>query len=321
MKKILVNGLQFFAAFTVAYLLIFAVLFYVRPSGVPFIYRATQGNVSSGGGTWYKLRHFDKNKKWDMVVLGSSHAYRGYDPEIFSRYGLNMYNLGTSNQHMLCTYYIAINHLNKENCKMVLLDVYDRAFCSQQLESMSDIIQNADNDKTALQIALSTPDIRAINMLVLRYFNKTIPLLNTDTAGLTNGYKKNNKYLNPIVADSIKPEVIYKTNPLQVKYLRKLLTYFKEQGIPVVAAEHPLPTLYTVRNHDQFLNDIQPIFNEFGVPFFDHTFDKDIAEKLCYFFDPTHLNSKGVPKYNERLLKQFVEKGIIAGKDEKPAGL
>ncbi|HMX86746.1 MAG TPA: hypothetical protein PKD14_12475, partial [Saprospiraceae bacterium] len=321
MKKLIKNGLLFSASLLVVYLLIFTVLFYIRPSGVPFIYRATQGNVSQGGGTWVKLKNFDATRKWDIIVLGSSHAYRGYDPTLFSRYGISMYNLGTSNQHMRCTYYIAKNHINRNNCKLILLDVYDRAFCSQQLESMSDLIQNAADDKTAIDIAFSTPDIRVINMLALRYFNKTIPLLNTDTTGFINGYKENRKYLNPVIADSIKLENKYKTNPLQVKYLIKLLTYFKSQGIPVVAAEHPLPSLYTVREHTKFISDIQPVFNQFNVPFLDHTYDPDIAGKLCYFFDPTHLNFRGVSKYNERLLKELVQMGILSGASANRAGL
>lgn len=315
MKKLIGNTLTFCAALLTVYLVLFAALFYIMPSGLPFIYRATQGNVLRGGGTWHKLKNFDTNKQWDVIVLGSSHAYRGYDPAVFQHRGLNMYNLGTSNQNMMCTYYLAVNRIKKSNCKLIVLDVYDRALSTTQLESMSDIIQNAPDDKTALQIALSTPDIRAINMLTLRYFNKTIAPLNTDTAGYFNGYIETRKYLNPIKADSAKPTVHYKTNTQQLKYLKKLLTYFKEEGIPVVAAEHPLPALYTVREHDQFLADIVPIFKDYNIPFFDHTFDPDFTGKLAYFFDPTHLNFRGVSKYNERLLKEFVQTGIIPGRN------
>lgn len=313
MKKIISNVLSFITALVAVYLVIFAALFYIMPSGVPFIYRATQGNVLKGGGTWHKLKNFDGTKKWDVVVLGSSHAYRGYDPKIFKAHGLEMYNLGTSNQNMMCTYYLAVNHINRNNCKLIVLDVYDRAMSTHQLESMSDIIQNSADEKTAINIAFSTRDIRAINMLTLRYFNKTIPVLNTDTAGYYNGYIETRKYLNPIKADSIRPVVRYSTNPQQLRYLRKLLAYFKEQGIPVVAAEHPLPAIYTVHEHDEFLADIQPIFDAYKTPFIDHTFDPDFIHKLSYFYDPTHLNFRGVPKYNERLLKEFVERGIISG--------
>lgn len=316
MKKIIANITTFILALIAVYLVIFAVLFYFRPSGVPFIYRATQGNVLRGGGTWYKLKSFNSEKQWDVIVMGSSHAYRGYDPKIFHRYGLDMYNLGTSNQNMMCTYYLAVNHIHHNNCKLILLDVYDRAFSTNQLESMADIIQNAADEKTALNVAFSTRDIRAINMLTLRYFNKTIPLLNTDTAGYYNGYIETKKYLNPRKTDALSTKKAYTTNPQQLRYLRKLLDYFKEEGIPVIAAAHPLPALYTVKEHDQFLADIQPIFKSYNVPFIDHTFDPDFIYKLSYFYDPTHLNFRGVPKYNERLLKEFVQMGIISGQKQ-----
>lgn len=314
MKKLLINGLLFFTITIVAYLLLFAVLFFIKPSGVPFVYRATQGNLSEGGGTWLKLHQFDKEKKWDVIVLGSSHAFKGYDPAVFSKHGLEMYNLGTSNQHMMCTYYIAKNTLNKENCKLVILDMFDRVFSNEMIESMSDIIQNTPDDKTAIEIALSTPDIRAINMITLRLFNKTTVPLNTDTLGYVRGYKVARQFVTPEIADKEKAFFSYITNERQLRYLDKLLGYLKEAGIPVVVAEHPLPHIYTAREHDKFIADIKPVLEKHEVKFLDYTNDKEFIYKLSYFSDENHLNHLSVPKYNERLLSDLVQMGILAGK-------
>lgn len=314
MKKLLINGLLFCTITIVAYLLLFAVLFFIKPSGVPFVYRATQGNLSEGGGTWLKLHQFDKEKKWDVIVLGSSHAFKGYDPAVFSKYGLEMYNLGTSNQHMMCSYYIAKNALNKENCKLVILDIYDRVFSNEMIESMSDIIQNTPDDKTAIDIALSTPDIRAINMITLRFFNKTTVPLNYDTLGYVRGYQVAKQFVNASNADKKKVAFRYKSNERQIRYLDKMLAYLKQSEIPVVVTEHPLPNIYTVREHDKFLADIKPVLEKHGVRFLDYTNDQDFIHKLSYFSDENHLNHLGVPKYNERLIKDLVQLGVIAGK-------
>jgi len=311
MKKVLINGLLFGAITIVAYLLLFAVLFFIKPSGVPFIYRATQGNLSEGGGTWLKLHQFDKVKEWDVIVLGSSHAYKGYDPAVFAGHGLEMYNLGTSNQHMMCSYYIAKNTLTNKNCKLVILDLYDRVFSNEMIESMSDIIQNTPDDKTAIDIALSTPDIRAINMITLRFFNKTTIPLNYDTLGYVRGYQVAKQFIHPSKADKKKVAFRYRTNERQVRYLDKLIAYLKEEGIPVVVAEHPLPKIYTVRDHDLFKADITPILEKHDVKFLDYTNDNEFIHNLVYFSDENHLNHLGVPKYNERLLTDLVQMGII----------
>lgn len=313
MKQLFKSSLVFIVTFIAAYLLLFAILFYVQPSGIPFVYRATSGNLSEGGGTWLKLKNFDKNKKWDVIVLGSSHAYRGYDPKIFENRGYSMYNLGTSNQHMLCTYSIVKYSLTKENTGLVILDIYDRVFSNEMIESMSDIIQNTPDDRVALNIALHTEDIRAINMITLRYFNKTIHPLNKDTLGYYNGYQVARKFINPAKNDSLKMKFVYKTNKKQLKYLDKLLTYFNEQGIKVVLAEHPLPSVYTVKEHDKFLADINPILKKHNVAMFDFTFDPDF-DRFSLFSDPTHLNHLGVPKYNERLIDSLVQKRILPAK-------
>lgn len=320
MKKLLLNGLVFCAVTVVVYLALFALLFFVRPSGIPLVYRATQGNLSEGGGTWLKLHQFDKNKKWDVIVLGSSHAYRGYDPTVFSKHGLELYNLGTSNQHMMCTYYIAKNNLTPQNCKLVIVDIYDRVFMNEMIESMSDIIQNAPDDKTALEIALATPDIRAINMFTLRLFNKTSSPLNHDTLGYVRGYQVVKQYLSPAKVNHQRTQLRYKSNPRQLHYFDRLLAYLNEQRIPVLVVEHPLPAIYTVKDHQRFLADIQPILQKHGVTMLDYTHDPDFTHQLRYFCDENHLNHLGVPKFNERLLQDLVQRGVVPPPVSGPPG-
>ena len=37
----------------------------------------------------------------DVLVLGSSHAYRGFDPRIFKKAGIKLFNFGSSGQTLL----------------------------------------------------------------------------------------------------------------------------------------------------------------------------------------------------------------------------
>jgi hypothetical protein len=310
MKTLLAKGLLFIASFIAMYLLMFSVLFFFQPGGIPFVYRATQGNLWEGGGTWIKFKNFDREKKWDVIVLGSSHAYRGYDPEIFKSHEMKMYNLGTSNQHMMCTYHIAKNLINKDNCKVLVLDMFDRVFSNNDIESKSDIIQNVNDDKTAIEIALSSDDIRAFNMITLRYFNKTIQPINTDTNDYNNGFLAARKFLDPKKKDVEKMKWKYKADKSQKKYLDLLLAHCLKNGIKVVAVSHSAPEIYPIVEHHKFISDISPILNKNGVKYYDYTYDKEMGS-LIYYSDPTHLNHIGVIKFNKKLINDLKKDGVI----------
>ena len=101
MKALLKNILLFGLIALTSYITLFSVLYFIRIGNVPLVYRTTQGNVFKGGLTYKKFQDFDKNEKYDIIILGSSHAYRGYDPVIFESYGYKIYNLGTSAQTLL----------------------------------------------------------------------------------------------------------------------------------------------------------------------------------------------------------------------------
>lgn len=310
MKTILTKGLIFIASFLVMYLLLFSILFFIQPGGIPFIYRATQGNLWEGGGTWLKFRDFNQEKKWDAVVVGSSHAYRGYDPDVFKSYKLDMYNLGTSNQHMMCTYYIVKNHITTDNCKLLILDMFDKVFANNDIESKSDIIQNIKDDKTAIEIALSANDIRALNMIALRFFNKTIDPLNVDTFGYNNGFLVSRKFLDPKKKDKEKMQWKYAAEKNQKKFLDRLLSHCNTNGIKIVAVSHPTPEIYPMADHDKFLKDVGPLFEKYKVKYYDYTHYPEMGS-LIYYSDPTHLNYLGVIKFNKIFINDLIKDGVI----------
>lgn len=308
MRKLFINGLKFLVSAFIVYLIIFAVLFLIAPGGIPMIYRTSPGNVWEGGGTYVKFREFNPSEKWDVVILGSSHAYRGYDPRIFDAQGLKTFNLGTSDQNMMCSYYIATNYLNRNNCKMVILDMYDRVFTQQNIESTSDVVHNITSDKAAFQVAMSSRDLRGLNMFTLRMFNKLRDPLNTDTAGFVKGFFPTETFLTL----PAKKRVVwkYQTNDFQVKYLHKLLTYLQSEGIKVVMAEHPMPGIFTPVDHHLFVEDVRKIADQYQVPFFDYMTDSTMTG-INYFADETHLNVNGVKVYNEKLLRDLSGHGLL----------
>lgn len=100
--------------------------------------------------------------------LGSSHAYRGYDPRVFSDHGLSTFNLGSSSQRIMHSYIIAKEYISSGNT-LVILDVFSSTLVHDYLlEASSSLIQNVPSFSAALKIGLRTPDPRVLNMLTLR---------------------------------------------------------------------------------------------------------------------------------------------------------
>ena len=68
MKKFLSRCLLFFLSTLAVYLVVFAVLFFIKIGGTPLVYRATQGNFLKGGGTYIKTHNFNPQEKHDVLL-------------------------------------------------------------------------------------------------------------------------------------------------------------------------------------------------------------------------------------------------------------
>lgn len=308
MKKIIGNGFLFLISMILMYLLVFGILFVVRQGGIPIIYRASQGLIWEGGGTYEKFQKYNPEEKYDIIILGSSHAYRGYDPRNFASYDYKTFNLGSSDQSVVCSYYIAKNYLHHNNCKMVILDMYDRVYAQQNIESYSDIIQNVSSDKTAIEIALAAKDIRSVNMLTLRMFSKFTDPINKDTIGFIDGFKPTFTHLT--IPEKKRLIYKYETNQFQLNYLDQLLSYLEKEKIKIIVAEHPLPSCYQPEEHQRFRNDILPIFEKHHLHFYDYCSEKEMTG-IQYFADDTHLSVRGARMYNQRLIKDLIQTGEL----------
>ncbi len=310
LKKLLLFA---FSAFAI-YILLLGTLYFIRIGNVPMIFRTTQGNVFKGGLTYKKFQDFDKNKKYDIIVLGSSHAYRGYDPQIFDSYGYDIYNLGSSAQGILASYIIARHFIKKENCNTVIIDLYDRIFKINSIESLSDITQNVSSDKAALDLCLHSKDLRAINMITLRMFNKMDPPLNKDTSDIDRGFQASKSQL---ILPGVPKDVDYVTNEKTLAYFAKLIHYLHHEGLQVILAEHPLPAVYTIPDfkHEAFIRDIRKITDQYQIPWYDLMKDSTMSG-IQYYADENHLNYRGVIKYNHKLIGLMQQEGILKKKNK-----
>ena len=81
-----------------------------------------------------------KIKNVDVLFLGSSHAYRGFDPRIFRKRGYSSFNLGSSAQTPSQTKVWLKRYLKHLNPKIVIYEVYPGTFSSDGIEASLDLV-------------------------------------------------------------------------------------------------------------------------------------------------------------------------------------
>ena len=106
----------------------------------------------------------------DVVFVGSSLAYRGFDPRIFKTHGLASFNLGSSGQTFIQTEVLTNRYLGLLNPKLVVCETYPQNFSHDGVEPALDLIANDKNDIETIKMALRINHIKVYNTLLYGLF-------------------------------------------------------------------------------------------------------------------------------------------------------
>ena len=289
-----------FAVFT-ALLYLAGVVFmaYVPIKGRPLIFRTGDYYNWPGGDTWERFHEFDKNTRWDAVIIGSSHAYRSYDPAIFAQHGHHVFNLGSSAQTPLNSYQLIKHYLDSTNCQLLIFDVFENSFQNTGLESTADLTQNVTDDGAALGMAWALRDLRGLNMMALRMVTKgrepyfTIP-----------GYQGQGFLLNPdsIGSELEAPEEKRVNLPeRQRHFFEACVQLCRERGIPMVVSSHYARAEWRGKSHVVLTSYMDSVLADTGIPYLDFTNSPGIEDRN-WFIDHNHLNGAGARIFTEQLV-------------------
>ncbi len=298
-----------FIGTTVAlYLLAVWAMCHVRFQGRPLIYRTGDYYNWPGGESWASFHAFDPDARDQVVIIGSSHAYRGYDPFVFTARGHAAYNLGSSAQTPLNTFYLIKEFLDSTNCRLLVLDIYEGVMLNDGLESTSDLTQNQPSDAAALGMAWSMRDLRALNMMALRMLSdRSEPFYsNPSYAGL--GFCR---HPDSVGTEAPAPKVDQRPFiARQSQFFAECIRLCRERGIPVVVASH-----YARRNrrgiaHTKLTQLVDSTLQGTGIPYLDFTEMPGIDDRN-WFADHNHLNAAGARIFTEQLVDTLESLGYL----------
>ena len=254
----------------------------------------------NGGQELQMMRDLTSNPtKYDAIVLGSSHAYRGYDPRIFEQAGVSVFNAGTSAQNAKGSL-VLYNEYLRDRADVFILDVYDPVFELEGTESNMRLIQNVPTNAAAFALVKQEVKMYTLNALAVR-----LASLNVKDEAPNNDYVKNGFCEKKGILYAVEPlnDSVFDANEEMFLAFERMVKQMQADGKRIVLCSHPLPQSPGLRNyHEKFLSRFTPLIECLGVPYIDLTYYTE-GFGVNEFADLSHLNQQGVELYNQLLLQ------------------
>lgn len=295
----------------------YCAIFLIWTNAIPN--RALKKNLNfkmgSYGSMFSRIQEADTVSDVDILVLGSSHAYRGFDPRIFKESGFKLFNLGSSNQTPLQSHTLTMTYLERLDPKLVIYEVYPGIFQQDGLESTLDLIANGPLNTGLFKVTLKLNHLKAYNALLFRLFNQAfgkyndfvepIRKPNDQDTYISGGYVEKDK-------DYLRDQKLSGTYSRffrndQWEYFLEIKEMVEEKDIEFLMVQSPIDSAFYQLGKNNSEVDIR--FNDLGNYLnFNELITIHYGEDL---YDLHHLNQSGVEKFNLLLIQMIKEGGFV----------
>lgn len=262
--------------------------------------------IGSYGHMYSRLSDVKNYSDIDILFLGSSHAYRGFDTRIFLKHGYKTFNLGSNGQTPLQTKVLLSRYLEILNPTTVIYEVYPITFTIDGVESSLDIIANDTNDLYSFEMVLNVNNIKTYNTY---FYGLTCDLLNLNRSFIEPVIKRNDKY---IYGGYVEKEIGYfqptqfEANEItialldyQLKSFTEIVHLLKSKNILLILVYAPIAKVnYSRYTNNQYFNDLM---REYSI-YYNFNEIMSLNDSL-HFYDSHHLNQEGVKLFNKKLIE------------------
>jgi len=309
MNKFLRNVFLLGTLGLITYILIAFVVFQTRFSGFQNMQYKTW--VKSPGYSYKKFIEFDKSdKKFDLIFLGSSHCYLGFNPILFDKNGYTSYNLGSGAQTPYNSYYLLKHYIDKKSVNKIIVDVYWKMLMTEPTESTMDFASNMKPNLASIDMVFMHPKINCINNLLFSLLNfnnweeKSKVIENIYGQYQGKGFvtrKETQEGLGNLPKHNFVP------NKGQMSYLSNLIELCNKNSIELVLVKTPVTSeYYSSLNGHCFDSTIKDLAEKHQIKFLNFNVEPHKSNlglnTNSHFFDKSHLNVNGTEIFNEYLL-------------------
>ena len=257
------------------------------------------------GNTLFRLQEAEEQTNIDILILGSSHAYRGFDTRIFRERGFTTFNLGTSSQTPMQTKLLLDRYLEKMNPKLIIFEVYPEVFEVDGVESILDLLATSQLDCGLVAQTFKVNNVKAYNTLFFSVFRRmlgteirdTSRVLNPDEKYIEGGYveKANRRFYNT----SKKSLKRWNFEKEQIKHFEEIISTLRGRDLLLVQAPITKALFESYSNNIE----IDSFFMNYG-NYLNYNRELTLTDSL-HFYDSHHLNQDGVEIFNSKLLSKL----------------
>lgn len=291
---------KFTVVFLFFYYLIYWILFNIKTkNGEPVVKSLQQEIYLHKDIIGRSFEDFDRDKKYDIIFLGSSHCYRTFDPNIFAEHGIDIYNFGSSSQTPLNSF----SFLKRlfPHTKKIILEVYPVTCNLSGEECYLNLVSSIPQYKILGNMAYHLNSLRCYNILSLKPFIRN---LNHDQPYDNWTFRKG--YVE--TTDSSKGKAKYETYYLkedkwrfQLQYIEKMIDKCQYHHVDISLVYVPVPKEFKIKGEEALLSELNKLCAEKNVTFYDFG-RKHSLSSANHFFDDDHLNAAGVKLFDEMLI-------------------
>ncbi|MEQ8240373.1 MAG: hypothetical protein RIA69_14235 [Cyclobacteriaceae bacterium] len=248
----------------------------------------------------------------DVLFVGSSRCYRGFDTRIFAEHGIEGFNLGSSAQSLEQSYLLLNKYVDEVKPKTIILEVAARSLEADGIESTLDLLANVPLDKELCWSALTTKNPQthlALMAAIARQILGISPTFRSSSRDkyvpfgfverVNQSYQDNKKF----VANSTYTNVREKN----VESLDKIVEMTAKRGIKLILVQVPVISQRYKTHADR--EAIDEFFSKRGYYL---NFNNKLSFLTSeYFFDSSHLNNRGVEVFDELLISTLRKDGVF----------
>lgn len=276
---------------------------------------------------WAEFYALPKGDSLDVLFLGSSHAYRGFDPSLIdSLSGIQSFNLGSSGQTPLTSLHILRNAVLHQRPKQVVMELYFYTFREE------DQLNNGGNNWLQLRWspakweflwqAFSLYEMAALTVLPVLRRKNALPYVlrkylrgddHLEDAGqyLGQGYVARTERIS---AENLQSPDLYDRLSLPEHWvldkhesaLRELVDFCQKDGIRLRFISSPMPqiTVQKIKDQTKINQYLENLAADLDIPYRNDTQNPELGlQDTIHFFDNNHLNTAGVRRWNRQLLE------------------
>ena len=266
--------------------------------------------IGGYGHTYSRLDEVEDIKNIDILFLGSSHSYRGFDTRIFRKYGYTVFNLGSSSQTPIQTKFLLTKHIKQLNPKIIIFDVFHKTSSNKGVESAIDILSNSKKlSFFELKMCLEIAEIDVFKTLFFSFIKKSVfgekfqeETLKKYDKYLIGGFVENSSSIN---YKSNFPKISHnKIRKKQLSAIDDLINISKSNNAKIILVNTPLNKKYNLSY--KFNNYLDSLMSSKAEYINFNKLNLSLNDTI-HFYDKDHLSQRGVELFNKFLIEKKLD--------------